>query len=259
MPENAVEYINEVSNDPAAVGIDQLLTAEAVQGKIPASPTIVEFDDSDIIAGSGILVVPYVSNESVVFYSMKDENDESILVPATFDDAGQFASFDFTSLENTADAPEIYINGTWKVAVWTANGPIVGVPGETIGTGSSETGRVRLEPIAGDIDFKVATSHTIFTVEADTLFSPEELEIMLLDAVGVTGQVEISLEVVSGDTIVTSQAIPIDTQYERYAIDISASNVLPAGSVIQITITTAGVASGNMVGRAYLFGYIDEV
>lgn len=255
MPDNAITFIDEVSNDPAAVGQNQLLTAEAIENKLPAAPEITQFTNADLSAGK--LLMSYASGKSIIFWTMKDENDVTIQVPAEMDDAGTFIEFDFTTIEDPEN-PGIYIVGTWTVALWASTGPI-GVEPAPIAPGENNTGRVRLEPPTGDIDLKVAAPHTIFTVQAGTLLALEELEITLVDAAGVLTQASVSLEVVSGDTILASTVIPIDAQYERYALDISTSNVLPAGSVVRITVTVAGTAVGNMNARVYLFGYIDEV
>jgi len=255
MPSNAVEYITEVSNDPTAIGIDQLLTAEAIDSKMPAGATVVTFTNADLI--SGWFLYSYESGQPVIFWSMVDENDESILVPASMDDAGTFIQFDFRSLEDPLN-PGVFITGTWAVTIWTSEGP-VGVAPAPVPPGENNTGRLRIEPPIGEIDLKVVNGHTLYTVPSGFLFSPEELQVVLVEADGVGSEASFSLSVVAGDTIISSQTLPIDELYERHTVDISSSDVLPAGSVLNFAVTGGGSASGNMTARVYLFGYLDEV
>ena len=152
MYENTPYPIKGVSGDSANVELDMLLTAAAVEGKIPAAPKVVQFVDADLSGGH--LVVPYLSGLPIVFYQMIDNENDSVLAPANFDPSGTFVDFDLSSIAGS-------IVDTWSVTNWTSTGPIGVGGGGPVTPIESDTGSVRLEPAGGPVNLEAVANFAV--------------------------------------------------------------------------------------------------
>lgn len=265
-----VAYIKHISDDQRSEGVDEIMTAHAIQllkADAPGTPpTIIEFSNGDLV--DGIYTLPYESGIPILYVVVADDNGDEVKVSPYFDPDGHYVSIDLSAMG--------VIDGVWTASVWTALGPNPKIPPLPISGSEADFMRIwSEEPIPLD----AVADFILYTIPAGRSFCLRDVNFLVTQCGVIATSPEVTIDIAGVKILIDQEKLPqqrsdykpypapvepITYPYQlypnhRYNLQVKEDELTVAeeGQQIRLRVITPAITIGDsLIAIVNLMGYL---